>query len=111
MSNLPHGEIKRRVYEALPEAYAEASAGGRLPAPARQVGYAVRRLSGLGDELTLDYFLKRLLDSCSSKPPFSRCRIAPKRRSRPPACRSRARPAPSRPGGAAAARSARRGAP
>jgi hypothetical protein len=35
------------------------SQNGRLPAPARNVGYAVRRLSGLGDALDLtSYFLK-----------------------------------------------------
>jgi hypothetical protein len=42
----------------MPQAYAEASDHGRLPAPARQIAYAVRRLAGLGDELRMDYLLK-----------------------------------------------------
>ena len=51
--------IKSRVFAALPEAYAEVSQRGRLPALARNVGYAVRRLTGLGDALDLTrYFLK-----------------------------------------------------
>lgn len=34
--------IKRAVYEVMSAAYAEVSDGGRLPAPARQVGYATK---------------------------------------------------------------------
>ena len=50
--------MKYQVFAALPAAYAEVSQGGRLPAPARNVGYAVRRLTGLGDALDLTgYFL------------------------------------------------------
>jgi hypothetical protein len=53
------GGIKALVYEWMPASYAEASDGGRLPAPARDIGYAVRRLSGLGDRLDItSYFLK-----------------------------------------------------
>jgi hypothetical protein len=43
-----HGAIKAAVYAAMPAAYAAASDNGTLPAPARQIGYAVRRISGLG---------------------------------------------------------------
>jgi len=50
--------IKSAVYAAMPAAYAEASDGGRLPAPARQIAYALRRLTGLGDALSMDYLLK-----------------------------------------------------
>lgn len=42
----------------MPEAYAAASDNEQLPAPARQVGYALRRITGLGDELSMDYLLK-----------------------------------------------------
>lgn len=56
------GDIKAAVYEALPAAYAEASFSETVEAPARQVMYAARRLSGLGDRLRSDYFLKKLLD-------------------------------------------------
>lgn len=50
--------IKSSVYAVMADAYAEASDDGRLPAIARMIGYAARRLSGLGDALKLDYFLK-----------------------------------------------------
>lgn len=50
--------IKSLVYAAMPDAYAQASDDHRLPAPARQIGYALRQLTGLGDELKLDYLLK-----------------------------------------------------
>jgi hypothetical protein len=49
---------KAAVYAAMPRAYAAASDGGRLPAPARQVGYALRRITGLGNALSMDYVLK-----------------------------------------------------
>jgi hypothetical protein len=50
--------IRDIVFRFMPEAYADASDGGSLPAPARQIGYACRRRSGLGDVLNLDYVLK-----------------------------------------------------
>jgi hypothetical protein len=49
---------KAAVYAAMPRAHAEASDGGQLPAPARQVGYALRRITGLGNALSMDYLLK-----------------------------------------------------
>jgi hypothetical protein len=67
-SELPKGAIKAAVWEAMPEAYAEASVNGTLPAPARQVMYAVRRISRLGDTLRSDYFLKKLLDAYLDDP-------------------------------------------
>ena len=59
---MKQGAIKAAVWDAMPAAYDSASAGGTLPAPARMVMYAVRRISGLGDTLKSDYFLKKLLD-------------------------------------------------
>jgi hypothetical protein len=50
--------IKDAVYAVMPQAYMDASDGGRLPAPARQIAYACRRLTGLGDKLQIDYVLK-----------------------------------------------------
>ena len=50
---------KDAVYDAMSEAYAAASDDGSLPAPARQVAYAVRRITGLGGVLDMDYLLKR----------------------------------------------------
>jgi hypothetical protein len=50
---------KAAAYEAMPKAYAAASDNGKLPAPARQVAYAVRRITGLGTALSMDYLLKR----------------------------------------------------
>ena len=61
--SLRKGDIKAAVYAAMAQAYDEASIGGTIPADARGMGYADRRVSGLGDRLRLDYFLKRLLDS------------------------------------------------
>jgi hypothetical protein len=49
---------KSRVYAAMPQAYAEASDQGRLPALARNIAYSLRTITGLGDELKLDYLLK-----------------------------------------------------
>jgi hypothetical protein len=46
----------------MPQAYDEASFVDTESAPARQVMYAVRRLSRLGDRLNSSYFLKKLLD-------------------------------------------------
>jgi hypothetical protein len=43
--------MKAQCYAVMDQAYDEASDGGRLPVPARQMYYAVRRLSGLGDKL------------------------------------------------------------
>jgi hypothetical protein len=43
----------------MPQAYEEASFDGTLPAHARNLMYAVRRLSGLGDRLDSKYFLTR----------------------------------------------------
>jgi hypothetical protein len=59
---MAHGDIIRAVFAAMPDAYHEASVDGTLPAPARQVMYAVRRISGLGDRLKSPYFLGKLLD-------------------------------------------------
>lgn len=53
MAVRPRGEIKACVYAAMPAAYLAASDQGRLPAPARQVAYALRRLTGLGDALRM----------------------------------------------------------
>jgi hypothetical protein len=58
---LPHGGIKAQVWDDLPAAYDEASDGGRLPVPARQLMYAVRRISRLGDRLDSKYFLGTLI--------------------------------------------------
>jgi Topoisomerase 6 subunit A/Spo11, Toprim domain len=55
------GDIKAAVYAVMPDGYAEASFDETIPAPARQVMYAVRRLSGLGDRLDSHYFLNRSL--------------------------------------------------
>jgi hypothetical protein len=55
------GDIQRAVWDALPQAYTAASDNGRLPAPARQLMYAARRISGLGDRLSSDYFLRDLI--------------------------------------------------
>lgn len=52
------GAIRASVYAALPAAYMAASDQGRLPAPARQVAYALRRITGLGDALSMNYCLK-----------------------------------------------------
>ena len=49
------GEIQRLAFRHFPAAYADASAGGTVPAEARQLGYALRRLTGLGDPLDIDY--------------------------------------------------------
>jgi hypothetical protein len=54
---MPNYGRKRAVYEAMPQAYEEASDGGRLPALARMVAYALRRVTGLGDALDMDYVL------------------------------------------------------
>jgi hypothetical protein len=53
--------IKDAVFAVMPRAYSDASDNKRLPGPARQMGYACRRLTGLGDGLDMDYFLKKLL--------------------------------------------------
>jgi hypothetical protein len=55
------GDVQRAVWDALPQAYVEASDNDRLPAPARQVMYAARRISGLGDQLSSRYFLDHLI--------------------------------------------------
>jgi hypothetical protein len=47
------------VCEAMPEAYGAASDNDTLPAPARQVAYALRRITGLGTALAMDYLIKR----------------------------------------------------
>lgn len=52
------GTIKRLCFEHMAAAYDEASDGGLLPVPARQIFYALRRLTGLGDTLQADYVLK-----------------------------------------------------
>ena len=53
--SLPRGEIQRLAFRFFPAAYAAASAGGTVPAEARQLGYALRRLTGLGDRLDIAY--------------------------------------------------------
>jgi hypothetical protein len=63
-----HGAIKRAVWVPMPAAYAQASVDGTLSAYARQVMYAVRRINGLGDDLSSDYFLKKLLDDYLDDP-------------------------------------------
>jgi hypothetical protein len=57
MSSTPNQ--KAAAYVAMSKAYAQASDNGKLPAPARQVAYAVRRITGLGNALAMDYLLKR----------------------------------------------------
>lgn len=49
------GEKLRLARIHLAASYDEASAGGTVPAEARQLGYAFRRLSGLGDDVTIEY--------------------------------------------------------
>ena len=52
---LVHGELQRLAFLFFADAYDAASAGGTVPADARQLGYALRRLTGLGDLLSIDY--------------------------------------------------------
>lgn len=62
---LPQGNIKDACYAVMEQAYLNASAGGTLPANARQVYYAARplvqRLLGPGVELRDKYFTQTLL--------------------------------------------------
>ncbi len=56
----PDGKPLRGVqqtlaFEHFEDAYMDASNGGTLPADARQVGYALRRRTGLGDLLDIEY--------------------------------------------------------
>jgi hypothetical protein len=62
MVELKRGEIMGRVYAVMERAYMESSMEDTIPAPARAMGYAARRLSKLGDDLDLAYFLDKLLD-------------------------------------------------
>ena len=54
---MPNYGHKVAVYEAIPRAYAAASNDEQLPA-LREIAYALRRITGLGDELSMDYLLE-----------------------------------------------------
>lgn len=52
---LKQGDQQALAFEHFEDAYDDASGGGTLPADARQLGYALRRRTGLGDLLNIEY--------------------------------------------------------
>jgi hypothetical protein len=74
---LRRGDIKQAAWEVMEQAYLHASAGNTLPAEARQIMYAARRLVAdvLGPDVELDdkYFTKTLLpDFVAAHPDLTR---------------------------------------
>jgi hypothetical protein len=61
---LPRGEIQRLAFLHFQGAYDDASAGGTVPAEARQLGYALRRRTGLGDLLDIAYVATSPSNGC-----------------------------------------------
>ena len=61
---LPRGEIQRLAFLFFEMAYDAASAGGTVPAEARQLGYALRRLTQLGNLLDIAYVATSPSNGC-----------------------------------------------